>query len=266
MSWSTALSFIDTCVPVIYCMCRSLFYLIIVFCFKMYVLTLYHWWLFFSYSVKGKRCSVAAWIIDINGYEKSLLTTVVTHKPDSQSSPQSRLAYGANPPFNGFQLWFADQLLTCVFIPVAHCHFTGDCTAKELQRAGQCQRALHVTNVIARKEWDVAIERNISLFTVRGPPLCKQVGGGWMCLSICHYLQEPVAVKVKALECVSSPAVTKIHLIVFFFCWLSFWYLKTERLWSVLSPKPLLWYWNVSNTVHLCLNTGNDRVEHVASV
>lgn len=41
------------------------------------------------------------------------------------------------PAFN-----FADQLLTCVFIPAALCHFTADCTAKELQRAGQSLRAL----------------------------------------------------------------------------------------------------------------------------
>lgn len=41
------------------------------------------------------------------------------------------------PAFN-----FADQLLTCVFIPAALWHFTADCTAKELQRAGQSLRAL----------------------------------------------------------------------------------------------------------------------------
>lgn len=89
---------------------------------------------------------------DIDGYDKVLPACSLLSQTGPIEAPRAGLAYRANPPFSGFQLWFADQLLTCVFIPVARCHFTGDYTAKELQRAGQCQRALHVTSVIQRKE------------------------------------------------------------------------------------------------------------------
>lgn len=60
-------------------------------------------------------------------------------------APQTHLAYKADPPFKGFQLWFADQLLICVFIPVARCHFTGDCIAKKGTAALDNARELYIS-------------------------------------------------------------------------------------------------------------------------
>lgn len=63
---------------------------------------------------------------------------------------------------------FADQLLTCVFIPAALCHFTADCTAKELQRAGQSLRALCCRRGHGPVKNRPLPLNKISLLTVRG--------------------------------------------------------------------------------------------------
>lgn len=79
---------------------------------------------------------------------------------------------------------FADQLLTCVFIPAALCHFTADCTAKELQRAGQSLRALCCRRSHGPLKNRPLPLNKISLLTVRGPETGRQVWGVCVCVSV----------------------------------------------------------------------------------
>lgn len=85
------------------------------------------------------------------------------------------------PAFN-----FADQLLTCVFIPAAFCHFTADCTAKELQRAGQSLKALCCGRSHGPVKNRPLPLNKISLLTVRGPETGRQVWG--VCVCVCEGL------------------------------------------------------------------------------
>lgn len=93
---------------------------------------------------------------------------------------------------------FADQLLTCVFIPAALCHFTADCTAKELQRAGQSLRALCCRRGHGPVKNRPLPLNKISLLTVRGPERGRQVWG------VC--LRRTVAANSSALTVVGRDA------------------------------------------------------------